>query len=398
LLERPLSASTDEAENLWVVSEKALYLLTPGMARFRRFTAADGLHVGPGYTEPPDFTLVQGGIAGECFVGYYFHTTNDKDGVKPEDAHTVNDPNAHMGKMDQVLLRPDGTLEVRRYDLYNTNSVLYYETRTIESMVYDHFQHPGELYVGSNHGVTLVRPAKWRLPRNSSEQTNPIVVNREWYADHVHPWACLGGSCEDLTRPVVFGDFYALTLADDGRLWMGGLASAGAIRWQRDLSVWVQSWAPFNPFVPAFGDPYPGNPPIFSPPREGDFVNIRGVAAAPDGMVWFASGEVEDWRGPIYGLASWDGRRLTYFDPTTLGSLEYNILEIQALPDGRLVLGFPTTGLLVWKPGEARGHRLTVADGLPGEAIGRMSLDRMVSPPALYVPTEGGLAVYRKVP
>ena len=68
------------------------------------------------------------------------------------------------------------------------------------------------------------------------------------------------------------------------------------------------------------------------------------------------------------------------------------------MPDGRLVLGFPSTGLLVWKPGEARGHRLTVRDGLPGEAIGRMSLDRMVSPPALYVPTEGGLAVYRQVP
>jgi hypothetical protein len=114
LLERPLSASTDEAENLWVVTERALYLLVPGTARFRRFTAADGLHVGPGYTEPPDFTLVQGGIAGECFVGYYFHTTNDRDGVKPEDAHTENDPNAHMGKMDQVLLRPDGTLEVAR--------------------------------------------------------------------------------------------------------------------------------------------------------------------------------------------------------------------------------------------------------------------------------------------
>jgi len=48
-----------------------------------------------------------------------------------------------MGKMDQVLLQSDGSLKVNRYDLRNTNNGSYYETRTIMSMVYDHFQHPG---------------------------------------------------------------------------------------------------------------------------------------------------------------------------------------------------------------------------------------------------------------
>src|SRR4051812_35859360 len=61
LLERPISASTDEAENLWVVTTRALYLMRPGDRIFRRYTAADGLHVGPGWTEPPDFTFVAGG-------------------------------------------------------------------------------------------------------------------------------------------------------------------------------------------------------------------------------------------------------------------------------------------------------------------------------------------------
>ncbi len=71
---------------------------------------------------------------------------------------------------------------------------------------------------------------------------------------------------------------------------------------------------------------------------------------------------------------------------------------LQALPDGRLVLGFPTSGLLVWKPGDSRGHRLTVSDGLPGENIRRMQQDLMHDPPLLLVPTEGGLAVFRQVP
>ena len=91
LLESPISASVDESENLWVVTTQALYVLTPGARVFRRYTAQDGLHVGPGYTEPPDFTLVEGGGKDECFVGYYFHDTNT--GNTPG-AHTNIDPSA----------------------------------------------------------------------------------------------------------------------------------------------------------------------------------------------------------------------------------------------------------------------------------------------------------------
>jgi hypothetical protein len=186
---------------------------------------------------------------------------------------------------------------------------------------------------------------------------------------------------------------------------MGGMYSAGAIGWREGLEEWYQSYHGHNPFIPAFGDPYPGNAPVFKPPREGDPVNIRAVTVDPRGIVWFASGEVEGWRGPTYGIAAWEGTgprpeqgRFTYFDPMALGAAEYNALELQALPDGRLVAGFPSTGLLVWNPGDAKGHRLTTKDGLPGNHIGRLYLDRMVDPPALYVPTDGGLAVFRAVP
>jgi hypothetical protein len=402
LLEAPLSASTDEQQNIWVVTTAALYLLRPGEQRFHRFTAADGLHVGPGYTEPPDFTLVIGGGAGlgkgECFVGYYFHDTHDPPTSKTPVAHTANDPVAHMGKMDQVLPRADGTLEVRRYDFHNSNNGFYYETRTIMSGIYDHFAHPGELYVGTNHGVIRVLPQKWRLPQTTQEASFPLGVERTWYADHVHPWVCEGGPCSDLSLPPTFGDWFGLTLTDGGLLWMAGLTSAGAIHWKEALADWVQSWKPVNPFDPAFGDPYPGNPPVFEPPREGDPVNLRAVAVTPDGTVWFASGAVEDWRGATYGLAAWDGKRFTYVDPGAIGSPDGDILELVALPDGRLVLGLPNTGLLVWRPGDPKGHRLTSKDGLPGDRIGRLYLDRMVDPPALYVPTDNGLAVLRKVP
>ena len=87
-----------------------------------------------------------------------------------------------------------------------------------------------------------------------------------------------------------------------------------------------------------------------------------------------------------------------YFDPTALGAIDFNVLEMVALPDDRLVLGFPTSGLLVWRPGDAKGHRLTVSDGLPGERIGRLHLDRLHDPAILLVPTDGGLLLMRAVP
>ena len=410
LFESPISASTDEAENIWVVSNSALYVLKPGDHAFHRYTAADGLHLGPGWTEPPDITLVTGGRGsfkgrdnqewlGECFVGYYAHDTFDPPGTTTQFAHTANDPIAHMGKMDQVLLKPDGKLEVHRYDFHNSNDGFYYETRTVMSAVYDHFQHPGELYVGSNHGVTRVQAAKWRLPANSAEQSDPISVEREWYADHVHPVVCDNGPCVGPSAHIVFGDFFGLTLAEDGRLWMGGLTSASAIRWTPDLQFWWHSWRPDNPFDPFFGDPYPGNPPVFNPPKEGDQVNISAIAVTTNGTVWFASGGREGWREPHYGLASYDQTRQSflYVDPGSIGAPEYNILELVAWDD-TLVLGFPSTGLLVWKPGQPRGKRMGLAEGLPGEAIGRLSFDRMVDPPQLFVPTEGGLAVLRALP
>ncbi|MFN2549615.1 MAG: hypothetical protein ABR567_19505 [Myxococcales bacterium] len=398
ILEFPVvAASVDEGENLWVVTEKALYLMRPGSQTFRRYTAADGLHVGPGYTEPPDITLVEGGAPGEAFVGYYCRDTNE--GNTPG-AHTNVDPYAHCGKMDQVLLKDDGTLTVNRYDLRNSNDGHYYETRTIMSMVYDHFQHPGNLYVGSNHGITRIIPSRYFPPRHLIDDPWNTADERVWYADHVHPWVCNGGPCSDPSRASAFGDWFGLTLADDGRLWMGGLTNAGAIHYREALDEWVQSWQPHNPFDPAFGDPYPGSEPVFDPPREGDPVNIRAVAVTKDGTVWFASGEVEAWRGPTYGLASWGGKGtlFTHIDPTRLGSIEYNILELQALPDGRLVLGFPNSGLLVWQPGDPKGHRLTMRDGLPGEQIGRVTQDRMHDPPILFVPTDEGLAAFRQVP
>jgi len=222
-------------------------------------------------------------------------------------------------------------------------------------------------------------------------------------ADHVHPVVCMGGIC-DGTRAITFGDQYGLTLAPDGRLWMAGLTTAGAVHYKETLDEWVQSWGTVNPFWPGFGDGCCA--PVFPTAVEGDPVNLRAVTVTSDGVVWFASGAADSWRVPIRGMASWtqnpksDPTRMpmgtfAYYDPTQLGAIEYNILEMVALPDDRLLLGFPNSGLLVWKPGDKKGQRITVSEGLPGERIGRIHLDRLHDPAILLVPTDGGLALMR---
>ncbi|TMB33285.1 MAG: hypothetical protein E6J62_11450 [Deltaproteobacteria bacterium] len=183
---------------------------------------------------------------------------------------------------------------MHRYDFHNSNDGHFYETREIMNAAYDHFHHPGELYVSSNHGVTRVQPEKFRLPATPSEKGFAISVEREWYADHVHPWVCDGAPCGPTGPRSMFGDFFGLLLSDDGRIWMGGLTTGAAIHWTPDLQLWRNSWKPDNPFDPYFGDG--SGPPIFPTAREGDSVNIRAIAETMDGTIWFASGGNVGWR------------------------------------------------------------------------------------------------------
>ncbi len=47
ILESPVvGVTTDEAQNRWVATPDALYLLRPGDTRFHRYDASDGLHLG----------------------------------------------------------------------------------------------------------------------------------------------------------------------------------------------------------------------------------------------------------------------------------------------------------------------------------------------------------------
>jgi len=415
-----VGVSTDERQNLWVATNSALYLLKPGDKSFHRYDARDGLHLpgNPvaycdsslaggdrscpifGAADPPGISEITAGGPDEVFVGYYSHHDwgNMNDG-------TWDDPYRHTGKLDRVRLKSDGSLEVVRFDMVAGNSPMFWHNKTVWKMAYDHFIHPHELYVGTDHGVDKFSPDKWK-PTDPGTWFNSPQNNLSWMSDHLHPQACLHAVCDGERVTQMLGDWRGLAIDGNGDLWVAGRWAAGQIKYTADNSNWFNN--PRNQttgekaFGSTFGDPYygncSGNAPVFCPPQEGDPVALTAVTVAKDGRVWWSSGAYYG-NDPSYGIAVWNGRTFTYYDPVRdAGMTESNVRDMVALPDGRLVLAGPNTGLVIWDPASGKHTAIRAGQGIPDDRVYRIEVDSMVDPPALHVATAGGAAVLRVLP
>jgi hypothetical protein len=417
--------TTDEAQNRWAATPQALYLLRPGEKTFHRYAAGDGLHLdgnpafycddhpmasrtehcggsvsaGSGHA----ITRIVGGGANEVFVGY---SGDDGDGTircPPKDASLVDagadycDPARHSGKLDRVRVGADGKLTVDRMDLVaNHQGGNFWHDRTVQSLAFDHFVHPHTLYVGTNHGVTMILPDRFRVPRPGEWWDNAYS---EWMGDHLHARVCDPGPCPAVEGPQRMGDWAGLDVDGRGDLWHAGRWTAGLITWNADPLTWVGRNG--RAFALAFGDPYPQSPnaagfvnePVFRVAREGDSPHLTGVAVCPDGRVWFSSNGPSSGTGDT--VAVWDGHAFTSYRATALGLGESAVKDVVCLPDGRVVLGGYRTGAVVHDPAKKTSRPVP---GLPGGAVLDLEVDRMVSPPALHVATDGGAAAIRVLP
>jgi hypothetical protein len=440
--------STDESQNLWVATQSALYLLKPGSTHFVRFAASAGLHL-PGNPTPdcfdwtnnvnafglsrncehtdanaPGISEITGGGPNEVFVGYWGLTipnlgiVNDPNdpvlnGVPVEG--TKHDPARHSGKIDRVRLIPgdpaQGTadrIEVVRFDILQSDEISFWHNRDVDRMLYDHFIHRHEMYVGFNHGVDKLTPDNWAPPDEWF-----LTSDQKWMADHLHPEVCFHTSCSTPGATQMLGDWRGLALAPNGDLWVGGRWTAGLIRYTNAFdSTGTNNWQRTprldgqRAFSVAFGVDYTqgacgtGTAPVFCPPQEGDPVNISAATVAPDGRVWFASGTLFNQPGDVpYGIAVFDGvNHFTYFAPSAVGLGESDVRDLVALPDGRLVIAGIRTGLVFWDPKTGKSVQMHAGQGIPSDRIFRLELDTMVTPPVLHVATSGGAASIRVFP
>jgi hypothetical protein len=417
--------TTDEAEDRWAATPQALYLLRPGDKAFHRYDVSDGLHLdgnpvrycddhpmaagdhcggavstGAGWS----ITRIVGGAPGEVFVGY---AGTDGDGTiqcpmknpaQPDLGADYCDPARHTGKLDRVRVGADGKLTVDRMDLVaNREGGQFWHDRTVQSLAFDHFARPHTLYVGTNHGVTILFPDRFRLP-SPGEWYDLAYV--EWMGDHLHARVCDPGPCPTTSEgPQRMGDWAGLDVDAQGNVWHAGRWTAGLISWDADPGDWFARNG--RAFLLAFGDPYPAPPtadgfvnePVFRVAREGDSPHLTGVAVCPDGRVWFSSSGPQSGTGNT--VAVWNGKRFDTFAAGALGLGESAVRDVVCLPDGRIVLAGYRTGAVIHDP--VKGTSRPVP-GLPSGTVLDLEVDRMVSPPTLHVATDSGAAALRVLP
>ncbi len=411
--------TTDESQNRWLATPRALYLLRPGETTFRRLDERDGLHMGQnrahycndrpipvdqrctseeswGVAAPEGISVIVGGGPDEVFVGYHAIHASGFDCGANGNGEDWCDPDRHSGKIDRVRLQADGTLLVDRFDLVaNAHGGKYWHDREIMRLAFDHFARPHTLYSGTEHGVTLLFPDKYRLP-NPGEWYD--LAYQEWMGDHLHARVCLDAPCDATGGNQKMGDWRGLAVDADGGLWHAGKWAAGLISWDPSpLHWWQRQGAAFEH---AFGDPYypdgSGIPPVFRVANEGHVVALTAVAVCPDGKVWFGSSGVADGVGET--VASFDGAGFAYFSAQAMGLGEAAVRDLACLPDGRLVLAGFSTGLALYDPATGTSKQLRAGGGLPSDRITALEVDRMASPPTLHVSTAAGAAALRVLP
>jgi hypothetical protein len=306
------------------------------------------------------------------------------------------DPTAHSGKIDRVRLRADGALQVDRFDLTSVDhGGKYWHDRNVNRLLYDHRSHPHTLYAATEHGVDALFPDRFRLPA-SGEGVN--TAYREWMGDHLHARVCFERPCDATEANQRMGDWLGLALDASGDLWHAGRWSAGLIRWDADPATWVSRGG--SAFKVAFGDPYlgpgTGNAPVFEVAKEGHSVHLSAVAVCPDGKVWFGSLGAED--GVEATIAAWDGHGFQYLTGAAVGLAEASVRDLVCLPDGRLAIASPDSGLVLYDPATHGSTPIRGGGLIPSDQILSLELDTMPSPPTLHVATAAGAAAIRVLP
>jgi hypothetical protein len=402
--ESPIVAmSTDEAQNRWVATHTALYLFKPGATEPVRYDVTSGLHLmgnpaevyeascGGGLKDKlgqavaPGISTIVGGGPNEVFIGYFGVPKVQGDCQLPDPDPAFQ---RHTGKVDWVKVNADGTLEVRYLDLVNTGmGYRYFENRTVERLLYDHFIHAGDLYVGADHGVSMVRTSLW-TPQPAGVWAGAWMNG--WIGDHLHAESHSAGGT------LLVGEWRGLALDANGDLWHAGNWAAGLIRYDPDPLAWVMRGGTAA-YAVNFGEPYATNKPVFDPGEQGRPVSLSAVAVGKDGRVWFAS----DGRfgRPSFGIASWKPREpFTRYGTGAFGFPDLAVRDLVALPDGRIAVASPYAGVAIWNPDTGEVKRLRAGSGLPSDQVQQLDLDTMVDPPTLHVTTTTGAAAIRVLP
>ncbi len=350
------SVGIDEAHNLWLLDGARIGVLRPGTSQpvWTSHVGQASQPFGAGALAGGS-TVICGGSPGRAYVGYW---TYDLPVPYRQDP---SDPEYLKGDLDAVRLHVDGSVSLEAHlgettdssgykhlGLRNTNDFHYDEDRSV--LVCQRVMrgpHAGELYIGTNHGVTRIQG---------------LVYN-----SHRHPVWDVNGSLR-------IGYSYGLGIARNGDVLIANEWKIGIVPPPAALRDWDNhSVAPYriNTYVHSL-----------NALEEMDY--WRGFEQTVDGTYYLGSQRYGLWSFQLPASGSPQSYSKVAGLPTD------RISALAATEDGSLFVGTEDQGLLRLDP-----QKQLAPVAVSGARVRQLVYDPSVSPSILLVLTEAGLTVLR---
>jgi hypothetical protein len=356
------SVGVDDAYNIWLLRGSEIGVLRPGTTSAVWASnigqAAGGFWSGGLATNS---TVICGGAANQAYVGY---STYDLPNARLE---TVDDPEFRKGDMDVVQLNPDGTISLTEHlwrstgtsqpwphlniGIRNSNDWHYDEDRTVFTcQKVMRGRDRGEIYIGTNHGVTRIRGLE--------------------YDSHRHPvWARMTPNGPSLMLGYTFG----LGIAQNGDVLIANEWKVAILPPPPELGDWDSSVK-----APWALDTYNGQLNSLE-----DFDFWRGFQQTIDQNYYLGSNRYGLWQ--LIRKQSWANWVKIAGLPTE------RINALAATDDGSLYIGTDDAGL--WRM-DAQKSFSRVSD-VKGSKVQQLVYDPTVEPSMLYVLTPDAVTVIR---
>jgi hypothetical protein len=382
-LGRVRSMGVDDAHNLWLLDGERIGVLRPGDSQPRWVSNIGQARNGFG----PDklalgSTVICGGSAGRAYVGYaagdlspaFIYSPDGRshpnyDDPDPTRFDPVRYEEYQKGDMDVVRLTADGGIVLEEHlqksarsngpqdvGIRNTNDHHFDEDRTVltcTKVMRGPFK--GELYIGTNHGVTRIKGLTYNSHRH------PV-----WFEDKLDEQGNVVGKTQKA------GYTYALGIGLNGEVLIGNDWSVGVVVPSQSLADWDRVEESLNPeklntYVRA----------VNSQPEK-DF--WRGFQQTKDGAYYLASKDFGLWEMTIL-------RRSEERSTKVPGLPTDALTALAATDDGSLFIG--TSGAGLWRLDA--GKQLSRVTDVKGSTVRELFYDPTVKPAMLYVLTDDGL-------